>query len=151
VYSKRLSGLRIDLAIVLKAACDTGIEGFNMTELRIVRIFLLAQAAIFVVAVSIHFGWQFTGYQHRAAGTAESIIACVLITGLLLTWSRWARVAAIAAQSFGVLGVLVGLFTIAVGVGPRTALDLAIHALMLVVLIAGLVVTVKRPGRAPAG
>ena len=119
-----------------------------MTELRIVRIFLLAQAAIFVVAVSIHFGWQFTGYQHRAAGTAESIIACVLITGLLLTWSRWARVAAIAAQSFG---VLVGLFTIAVGVGPRTALDLAIHALMLVVLIAGLVVTVKRPGRAPAG
>ncbi len=125
----------------------------HMSHLKVVRSFLIAQAAIFVAAVSIHFGWLVTGYQHQAAGTAESVIACVLLAGLLLTWAPppWARRAAIAAQAFGVLGVLVGLYTIAVGVGPRTALDLTFHAGMLIALLAGLVVTARAPREVPAG
>lgn len=111
-----------------------------------VRGFLLVQVAIFLVAVAIHFGLLPVGDRHRAAGTAESVIAAVLLAGLLLTWSPspWNRRAAVAAQTFGILGVLVGLFTIAVGIGPRTALDLALHGAMLLTLVAGLAVTLRK-------
>jgi len=42
-----------------------------------------------------------------------------------------------------VLGVLVGLFTIAVGVGPRTVPDVAYHLDILVVLVLGLTISVR--------
>jgi hypothetical protein len=117
--------------------------------MRTTRVFLAVQAAIFVAAASIHFGLTLSGYQHQAAGTAETIIAVVLVLGLVLTWARFARWAAIAAQIFGVVGVLVGLFTIAIGVGPRTAFDLVLHGLMLVALVTGLVVTARRAAGPP--
>jgi hypothetical protein len=47
--------------------------------------------------------------------------------------------------------VLVGLYTIAAGFGPRTALDLTLHAGMLIALLAGLVVTARAPREVPAG
>jgi heme A synthase len=117
----------------------------ELSPSRILRGFLLLQIVIFLSAVSIHFGLLLNGYQHRAAGTAESVIAAVLLAALVLTWtpSPWSRRAAIAAQAFGILGVIVGLFTIALGVGPRTVLDLALHAAMLLALIAGLGVTLR--------
>ena len=67
----------------------------------------------------------------------------------LLSPSR-ARLVAIAAQSFGILGVVVGLFTIAIGIGPRTGLDLGLHALMLITLIAGLIIAIQSKTR-PVG
>jgi hypothetical protein len=75
------------------------------------------------------------------------VIAAVLVAGLLLTWTPppWSRRAATAAQSFGILGVLVGLFTIALGIGPRTTLDLALNAALLLALIAGLAITLRKP------
>src|SRR2546430_10224252 len=87
-----------------------------------VRGFLLLQIAIFLSMVSIHFGLLIGGYRHRSAGTAELVIAAVLVAGLLLTWTplQWSRRSAIAVQSFGVLGVLLGLSTIAIGIGPRS-------------------------------
>jgi len=111
----------------------------------VIRGFMALQAAVFLAAVSIHFGLTLQGYQHRAAGTAESVIAAVLLVGLVLTWAPppWARRASVVAQSFGILGVIVGLITIVAGVGPRTTLDLAMHGTMLVVLIAGLIVTLQ--------
>jgi len=121
-----------------------------MNQIKVMRGALALQAAIFLVAVSIHFGLLFQGYSHRAAGTAESIIAVALLVALVVTLlspSR-ARVVAIAAQSFGILGVIVGLFTIAIGVGPRTALDLGLHALMLITLVAGLIIAIQNKTRA---
>ena len=122
-----------------------GQEGFG-TIWR-VRGFLLLQIAIFLALVSIHFGLLIGGYRHRNAGTAESVIAAVLVAGLLLTWTPppWSRRAATAAQSFGILGVLAGLFTIALGIGPRTTLDLALNAALLLTLIAGLAITLRKP------
>jgi heme A synthase len=75
------------------------------------------------------------------------VIAAVLVAGLLLTWTPppWSRRAATAAQSFGILGVLVGLFTIALGIGPRTMLDLTLNAALLLTLIAGLAITLRKP------
>lgn len=119
---------------------------------RTIRVLLLFEAATFAAAASIHFGAVLEGYAHRKAGTAETVIAVVLLAGLALTFSGspWDRRAAIGAQAFAILGVLVGLFTIAVGVGPRTALDIGYHAAILGVLIVGLAAMV-RGGRAPAG
>jgi hypothetical protein len=121
-----------------------GQEGFG-TIWR-VRGFLLLQIAIFLALVSIHFGLLIGGYRHRNAGTTESVIAAVLVAGLLLTWTPppWSRRAATAAQSFGILGVLLGLFTIALGIGPRTTLDLALSAGLLLTLVAGLAITLRK-------
>jgi hypothetical protein len=122
-----------------------GQEGFG--AIWRVRGFLLLQIAIFLALVSIHFGLLIGGYRHRNAGTAESVIAAALVAGLLLTWTPppWSRRAATAAQSFGILGVLAGLFTIALGIGPRTTLDLALNAALLLTLIAGLAITLRKP------
>jgi hypothetical protein len=111
-----------------------------------IRAFLLFEAAAFVAAALVHFGLLLEGYDHQKAGRAESVIAVVLVAGFALTWSRppWARRAAIGAHAFAVLGVLVGLFTIAVGVGPRTAPDIAYHIAILAVLVAGLAIAIRR-------
>jgi hypothetical protein len=57
----------------------------------------------------------------------------------------WARRAAIGVQGFAILGVLVGLFVIAVGVGPRTGLDIAYHVAILGVLVVGLATAMRGP------
>lgn len=113
----------------------------------ILRLFLLFEAATFVVAAAIHFGALLDGYEHDEAGTAESVIAIALLAGLALTSrSAWARQALIGAQAFAILGVFVGLFTIAIGVGPRTALDIAYHVGILALLFVGLAIALRRPG-----
>jgi hypothetical protein len=43
-------------------------------------------------------------------------------------------------QGFALLGTIVGLFTIAVGIGPRTTIDLMLHGGMIVLLVTGLIV-----------
>jgi len=109
--------------------------------------FMLFEAATFVAAALIHFGVLFGGYEHQAAGTAESVIAVVLLVGLGLVWvlPAWTRGAGLAGQGFALLGTLVGLFTIAIGVGPRTVPDLVYHGFIVVVLIWGLVVAARSP------
>jgi hypothetical protein len=51
--------------------------------------------------------------------------------------------AGLIGQAFALVGTLVGLFTIAIGVGPRTAPDVTYHVIILVVLAWGLVVTLR--------
>ena len=115
-----------------------------MTSL--VRRWLSAEAAIFGAAALIHIGVLIDGYQHAKAATAESVIALVLIAALAATAiaPSSSRAIGLGAQGFALLGTLVGLFTIAIGVGPRTALDLLIHACMIGLLIFGCL-AVARP------
>ena len=117
---------------------------------RAIRFFLLFEAATYVGAALVHFGILIGGYEHRAAGTAESVIAAVLLAGLATTWLTPAvtRGTGLAAQTFALLGTLVGLFTIAIGVGPRTVPDLAYHISIVAVLIWGLVVAKRTPSGA---
>lgn len=119
--------------------------------MRNLRALLLLEAATFVVAASIHAGRLLDGYRHDEAGIAETVIAIALLAGLALTWSPppWARRAAAGAQAFASLGVLVGLFTIAIGVGPRTALDIGYHLGILAVLSAGLAAAARAGTRDP--
>ena len=67
--------------------------------------------------------------------------------GAALTWLRpmWARAAGLSAQGFALLLTLVGITTIALGVGPQTPLDLVYHIAIVAVLIWGLAVT-RRAG-----
>jgi hypothetical protein len=112
-----------------------------------IRLFLLFEAATFVAAALVHSGALIDGYEHRQARTAESVIAVVLLVGLALTWIRraWTRTVGLAAQAFALLGTLTGVFFIAVGLGPRTAPDVAYHLAIVAVLAWGLVVAKRAP------
>ena len=110
-----------------------------------IRLFLLLEAAAFVAAASVHFSLVIAGYEHRKAGVAESVIAAVLILALAVTslGRTWTRRVGLAAQAFALGGTLIGVFTITIGVGPRTLPDVAYHFAIMAVLIWGLVVAVR--------
>jgi hypothetical protein len=108
-----------------------------------IRTFMLVQVATFLLAATFHFGVLVQGYADSRAGIAESVIASVLLAGLIATWIRPAGIRRIglASQGFALAGTLVGLFTIVIGIGPRTVPDLVIHAATVAELLAGLAVT----------
>ena len=117
----------------------------NYMMTQTIRLFLLLEAAAFVAAASVHFSLVIAGYEHRKAGVAESVIAAVLIVGLAVTslGRTWTRTVGLAAQAFALVGTLIGVFTITIGVGPRTLPDVAYHFAIMAVLIWGLVVAVR--------
>jgi hypothetical protein len=116
-----------------------------MTQM--IRLFLLVESATFFLAALIHMGFLVVGFAHRNASIAESVIAAVLFGGLLLTLfiREWTRNVGIVVQAFALLGTLVGIFTIIVGVGPRTVPDVLYHIAIVVVLAVGIVVARSAP------
>jgi hypothetical protein len=89
------------------------------------RDLLLIEAAAFALAASVHFGVLVSGYAHRRAATAESVLAAVL------------------AQGFALLGTLVGILMVFLGPGPQTRPDLVYHFVMVAVLAAGLAAMIR--------
>lgn len=104
------------------------------------RVLLAAEAASFLLAAAVHAGVLAGGYEHREAMIAESVIAVVLLAGLATTWIRPRSTFSVAAgvQAFALLGTFVGLWTIVVGIGPRSVPDVAFHVLAVIVLAVGL-------------
>jgi len=109
-------------------------------------VLLGAEAALFASASLIHAGVLLQGFEHRRASTAEAVIATVLMVGLVAGLVRPARLrtVSVAAQAFALLGTLVGMFTIAIGVGPQTTADLIFHLAVLALLLGGLVTAFTR-------
>lgn len=109
------------------------------------RLFVIVEACVFFAAALTHFGILGNGYQHQQAGRAETAIAIVLFAGWIsmLSRSSWTHRIGLGVQAFALFGTLVGIFTIAVGVGPRTALDLIYHGCMIVLLLCGLTITMR--------
>jgi hypothetical protein len=109
------------------------------------RFLMLLEAATFIGAAAIHAGLLVDGYQHREARIAETVIAAVLLAGALVASisRRWARPVGIAAQGFALVGTLVGIVTIAIGIGPRSFADVLYHLLIVIVLTYGVVVAVR--------
>ena len=66
---------------------------------QVIRRFLLVEAATFITAAAIHGGGLISGYEHREARIAESIIAAVLLGGAAVAWAKPARTS--AAGLFG--------------------------------------------------
>ena len=112
-----------------------------------IRLFMVLEAALFIAAAFVHSGFLVTGYEHERARVAEGVIATVLLGAAAWTWMRpaWLRNAGVFGQGFALLGTLVGLATIAIGVGPRTAPDIAYHVAIAAILVWGLAVT-RRAG-----
>ena len=109
------------------------------------HIFLIVEALSFALAALVHAGILIDGYQHREAMIAESVIAGVLALGLAacLAVPGSSRVIGLGAQGFALLGTLVGIFTIAIGIGPQSTFDLALHAGFVTLLVAGLIVVAR--------
>ncbi len=109
-----------------------------------IRLFLGLEAAIFIVAALIHFEVVLDGYYDREAGIAESVIAIVLLAGLLtsLLWPAATRRAGIIAQGFALAGTFVGV-TLSSPWAHGPLLDIVIHLVMVVVLVTGLHSTVR--------
>lgn len=110
-----------------------------------IRLFLLFESIAFVAASLIHLGVLVYGHEHRPAGTAEGVIGIILLTGFVLTWTlaRWTSGIGIAVQAFALLGTCVGIYTIAIGIGPRTIPDVAFHVAIVIALLSGLFVTFR--------
>ena len=106
----------------------------------VARLFLVFEAATFLAAAVIHAGALGERHRHGEAAIAETVIAIVLIAALALAWTPhpWPARLAVLAQGFALAGTLVGLFTIAIGVGPRTIPDVAYHVAIVFVITAGL-------------
>ena len=119
------------------------------TMIERIQLFMLVEAASFGIASLIHSGVLITGFEHAQARIAEGVIAAVLFVGWAITLARrdWVRPIGLVTQGFALLGTLVGLFTIAVGIGPRTLPDLVFHAGIVVVLLWGLMFTAQAGAR----
>ena len=117
---------------------------------RVIRSLMLVEAATFIVAAAIHGGFLIDGYEHDEARIAETAIGLVLLGGVMLSWFRptWTRTAGLAAQGFALFWTLVGIVTIAIGVGPRTVPDVVYHVAIVALLARGLVMA--RRARVPA-
>jgi hypothetical protein len=111
-----------------------------------IQWFLLGEVITYVIAAAIHSGALVGGYEHGRARIAEAVIAIVLLGALVSTLvrPRWTRPAGLAAQGFAILATFVGLFTIAVGVGPRTVPDIVYHVAIVAVLFVGLRVAARK-------
>jgi hypothetical protein len=115
------------------------------------RSLMLLEALTFFAAASIHAGLFVGGYQHHEARIAETVIGFVLLAGAVVAsfGPVWARRAGLAAQTFALAGTCIGIFTIVIGIGPRTFADVLYHILIVAVLIYGVVQAVKaRPAAA---
>ncbi len=116
----------------------------------LVRILMLVTAMIFFGAAGLHFGAVLDGYAHERARIPEIVIGIVLLAGALLAGmaNQFGWWAATSALAFAILGTFVGLALIAIGIGPRTRVDLALHAAMLAMLFASLVLVWRTTGAA---
>ncbi|HEV7366172.1 MAG TPA: hypothetical protein VGN76_10040, partial [Gemmatimonadales bacterium] len=87
----------------------------------------------------------------RPAGDGQLLLG-VLFIALVLTWIRTTRLRSAGwyAQAFALAGTMIGLFTIVVGVGPRTVPDIVYHIAIVIVLLWGLRVSAASSAAAPA-
>jgi hypothetical protein len=114
-----------------------------------VRFLMLFEAVTFIVASLVHSGVSIEGYQHPEA-RSEGVIAIVLLAGAALTWVRptWTRGAGLVTQGLALIGALIGVFTNAIGTGPRTLPDIAYYLAIVAVLALGLsLASWARPAR----
>jgi len=110
--------------------------------MKAVRTFLSAEVLAFWMASLVHSGFLLSGYEHRPAMVAEGVIGSVLVLGLLLivVHPGSTRTVGSVVQGFALLGTLVGIFAIVIGIGPHSRLDVAFHAMFVMLLVAGVTI-----------
>src|SRR5262245_38566065 len=128
-------------------ARDREVRGVAMT---VVRWFLGLESAAFGAAALLHAGVLRHGYEHWKAATAESVIGFVLLAALVVSMvaPRSSRGVGLTALGFALAGTLVGVAMIAVGVGPQSSFDKALHVGFVLSLLAGLIFVARRSAAA---
>lgn len=78
------------------------------------------------------------------------IIGIVLLGGAITSIVRpeWTRTAALITQTFALLGTAIGIFTIVIGIGPRSVPDVVYHIAIVLVLMWGLLLARRMPAHA---
>lgn len=119
--------------------------------MKTIRVWLAAQAGLFAVAALMHRGAFGAAHVHVRAATAESVIAGILLLGLLATIAVPLRAAVIAlvVQILAGIGTGIGIVMVAIGVGPHTPIDYVLHAAMLGLIIAGILHTRRQMATRP--
>ncbi len=119
----------------------------RMDVIAIMRVLAVFEAAIFLLAALQHLGLSISlGFTLLAE---PRIIAAALVegsSGLLFVVSAyalfsgrgWARAAALAAHVYALAGVLLGIFSLALGFGPRSLTNDIYHMVMLLLIMPGL-------------
>jgi hypothetical protein len=114
---------------------------------------MLLEAATFGVAAVLHLDARFSlvfvtvrGERVGQAAVGELIVAGVLVVGAIVVLARPAdaRRLACVVTGFAIFGVIVGLLTIALGVGPRTIPDLVYQVAIMTVLLISFAVLMNR-------
>ncbi len=112
-------------------------------SIKLVRLFLLVEAVSFALAALPHYGILGGVYESQpTAIIVHSSIAGELFLGFALTWFRRARTRAIAltVQGVAVFAALVGVLTIAMGIGPQTV-QIGFHSGTVVVLAVAIAIS----------
>ncbi|HEY1330520.1 MAG TPA: hypothetical protein VGH10_03480 [Actinomycetota bacterium] len=121
---------------------------------------MAVEAATFGVASFLHFdgsiplGFQtVVGESAPRAAIPEAIIGAVLAAGAIVAFAAPARARpwALAATWFAVAGTTLGLTIVVAGRGPHSVPDIAYHASILAVLVAGLIGMLAGIGSRPPG
>lgn len=120
---------------------------------RLLRGLLLLEAGLLAAASTVHSGLLLRGHLHGQARTAEAVIAAVLLAAWALSFVLPGRThrLALLAQSFALMGTLVGLFTIVIGIGPQSGPDLVFHFALVALLLAGLYFARRAQGFSRSG
>ena len=112
------------------------------------RVLLVVEAAIFLMAAFLHTGTPiplgFATLREPAILPARIVeTSCGLFLALaawsIFTVRSWAWRTGLASQIFAICGVLLGIVALALGRGPRTLSNDIYHRIMLVMLVAGVV------------
>lgn len=117
---------------------------------------LVVTAVACLLASALHFGLSISVGSLRlaeppifAAAIVEGVIGIALsvATGASLVRAAWAREAALAAYTLGVLGFVVGITIVLRNPGLQTPFNVAVHAGVFPLLVTGLVLTLTPAGR----
>lgn len=119
---------------------------FSRVKMQRLRLLLVFEASIFVLAALVHVGIFSPVLRYSQAFIIELLLAVILMGGLggSLNWPRATRDISVFIHGGAVLVALAGLTLMAMGedAAERVA-DLAFHVLMLLVLIRGFLASRK--------
>ncbi len=103
------------------------------------RVVVVCEAIVFLVAASLHTG-AFGVPSLFAAMIVEGLcgIVCVVSTYAVFARRPWAQKNALITQVLILVAVLVGLTAVTSDPGIRTPLNLGLHIVMLVLILAAL-------------
>src|SRR5215211_2985062 len=118
----------------------------NRVLARAFGVLIVLEALSFLCFALLHLGVRIPmAFAVIVEGLAALVLA--LAAFAVLTRRTWAWAAATGAHAVALAGVLWGMVAIAAGRGPHTQLNDTYHRVMVVVLGAGLILLLTRPGR----